>query len=149
MRSTGTHSAFVGAPSSLYRPDDLGGLFAELATEIARVDDPAAVTSAVDSLIAFALGLGRWDSWASWDSWGGRSATATPTTDPARSFTLFGIRERQPGPRWQALFAATWAAYRAWYLQDGDDARPDLATARAELIRTCRSSCRRGRRWWR
>ena len=54
-----------------------------------------------------------------------------PPTDSPRSFTLSSIREEKPGPRWQALFAATWPAYRAWYLQDGDDARPDLATARA------------------
>ena len=58
-----------------------------------------------------------------------------PPPSSARSFTLFGIREERPGPRWQALFAATWPAYRAWYLQDGDDARPDLATARAQLAR--------------
>ena len=73
---------------------------------------------------------------------GGRPGTAgrlerdRPTrADSARSFTLFGIREEQPGPRWQALFEATWPAYRAWYLRDGDDARPDLATARAQLTR--------------
>ena len=64
-----------------------------------------------------------------------RAGTASPAIDPPRSFTLFGIREERPGPRWQALFTATWPAYRAWYLQDGDDARPDLATARAQLTR--------------
>ncbi|RYP82132.1 peptidase C45 [Nocardioides guangzhouensis] len=79
--------------------------------------------------------MGSRESWAAWDSWSSGTGTASPPTDSARSFTLVGIREEQPGPRWQALFSATWPAYRAWYLQDGEDARPDLATARAQLTR--------------
>jgi predicted choloylglycine hydrolase len=47
--------------------------------------------------------------------------------------TLFGIHEPQPGARWQALFHATWSAYRSWYL--GDGARPDLVTCRSRLER--------------
>lgn len=43
--------------------------------------------------------------------------------------TVFGINEPTPGPRWQALFDATWAGYRAWYLSHGEHARPDLPTA--------------------
>ena len=43
--------------------------------------------------------------------------------------TLHSINEPLPGPRWKALFDNTWPAYRAWYLEDGDDARPDLSTA--------------------
>ena len=114
---------------------ELARLFADLAAELARAVDPDAVTAAVETLITVALRLGARESWAAWDSWSSRSETASPPTDSARSFTLFGIREERPGPRWQALFAATWPAYRAWYLQDGDDARPDLATARAQLTR--------------
>ena len=49
--------------------------------------------------------------------------------------TVFGINEPTPGPRWKALFDATWPAYRTWYLSDGDAARPDLATATAALAR--------------
>ena len=49
--------------------------------------------------------------------------------------TVFGINEPTPGPRWQALFDATWPAYRAWYLGQGDAARPDLDTATAMLAR--------------
>ena len=43
------------------------------------------------------------------------------------------IEERTPGERWQASFQEMWPAYRAWYLRDGDDARPDLATCRERL----------------
>jgi predicted choloylglycine hydrolase len=49
--------------------------------------------------------------------------------------TLHGIREATPGPRWRGLFEATWPAYRAWFLRDGDQARPDLDTARSRLTR--------------
>lgn len=43
--------------------------------------------------------------------------------------------ERTPGARWQANFQEMWPSYRAWYLRDGDDARPDLATCRERLHR--------------
>lgn len=49
------------------------------------------------------------------------------------SFTFYGITEDRPSTRWKALFDAVWPAYRAWYLRDGDLARPDLATAEAKL----------------
>jgi predicted choloylglycine hydrolase len=126
---------------------DFGRLFGDRAAELARAVDADALTAAVESLTTVAISLGtlEWwapeessassESWASWDSWNVWAGTASPAIDPPRSFTLFGIREERPGPRWQALFTATWPAYRAWYLQDGDGARPDLATARAQLIR--------------
>jgi predicted choloylglycine hydrolase len=44
-----------------------------------------------------------------------------------------GYEERTPGERWQAKFQEMWPAYRAWYLRDGRDARPDLATCRKRL----------------
>lgn len=50
-----------------------------------------------------------------------------------RNFTLHGVTEATPGPQWRELFRITWPAYRAWYLQDGLDARPDLATAQHQL----------------
>ena len=40
--------------------------------------------------------------------------------------TLYGIREQRPGPRWRALYDATRDGYRAWYLSEGDWARPTL-----------------------
>ena len=49
------------------------------------------------------------------------------------SFTFHAISEDRPGARWQALFDAVWPAYRAWYLRDGEAARPDLATAERML----------------
>ena len=50
-------------------------------------------------------------------------------------FTFFGIHEPTPGPRWKALFDATWPAYRAWYLSEGDAARPDRETAESMMAR--------------
>jgi predicted choloylglycine hydrolase len=41
--------------------------------------------------------------------------------------------ERIPGDRWQASFQEMWPAYRAWYLRDGERARPDLTTCRKRL----------------
>ncbi len=42
---------------------------------------------------------------------------------------VHGIHEPTPGPRWRALFDATWPAYRAWYLAGGDAARPTRTAA--------------------
>lgn len=50
-------------------------------------------------------------------------------------FLVHGIREPVPGPRWTRLFEATWPAYRAWYLREGERARPTLGTAQAALER--------------
>ena len=136
MSATCTHApASATTLPELPRDVELGRLFADLAAELTRAVDPDAVTAAVASLTTVALRLGARESWLGWDSWSSRSGTTSPPTDSARTFTMFGIREEQPGPRWQALFADTWPAYRAWYLQEGDDARPDLATARAQLTR--------------
>ncbi|MET1059486.1 MAG: C45 family peptidase [Nocardioides sp.] len=115
------------------RDVDIGRLFADLAADLARAADPDAVTAAVESLTTVALRMGTRESWTAWDGWSSGTAIASPRGDSARSFTLTGIREERPGARWQALFASTWPAYRAWYLQDGDDARPDLSAARAQL----------------
>ena len=47
--------------------------------------------------------------------------------------TVFGINEPTPGPRWQGLFAATWAGYRRLYLQRDVRARPSLDLAQDML----------------
>lgn len=47
--------------------------------------------------------------------------------------TMYGIREPRPGPRWRALFDATWPAYRRWYLSEGREARPSIREAGAAL----------------
>jgi predicted choloylglycine hydrolase len=43
------------------------------------------------------------------------------------------VAEPQPGPRWQRRFEETWPAFRAWYLRDGDAARPAYPVARRML----------------
>jgi predicted choloylglycine hydrolase len=43
------------------------------------------------------------------------------------------VDEPVPGPEWRARFDAMWPAYRAWYLKDGDAARPDYPTCRRAL----------------
>ena len=67
-----------------------------------------------------------------------RSLDAFPRRPPFDAaapipLTVFGINEPVPGPRWQALFAATWPAYRRWYLQRDVRARPSLQLARDML----------------
>ena len=52
-----------------------------------------------------------------------------------RTLTMYGINEPSPGPRWRALFDATWPAYRRWYLSEGAEARPSLTEAGAALAR--------------
>jgi predicted choloylglycine hydrolase len=49
------------------------------------------------------------------------------------SLTFQAIAEAQPGERWLARFEETWPAYRAWYLRDGDAARPSYAVAHRML----------------
>ncbi len=49
--------------------------------------------------------------------------------------TFHHIRETMPGERWRMLFDALWPGYRAWYLQDGDAARPELPRAEKALRR--------------
>jgi predicted choloylglycine hydrolase len=56
-------------------------------------------------------------------------------TSRAHHMTLYGIREEQPGPRWQALHDATREGYHRWYLREGEAARPDLRTCRKMLVR--------------
>jgi predicted choloylglycine hydrolase len=63
----------------------------------------------------------------------GEPPTSAGLAGLAYPITMHGFTEETPGPRWQALFGATWSAYRAWYLQDGDTARPDLVTCESRL----------------
>ena len=52
-----------------------------------------------------------------------------------QSISLDAFREEQPCPRWRALYAATWPAYRAWYQQPGNGRRPTAAEAEGALKR--------------
>src|SRR5579863_835913 len=56
-----------------------------------------------------------------------------PPGPPQVSFR--SIAELDPGERWAAEFAGMWPAYRAWYLKEGEGARPDLDTCRQMLNR--------------
>jgi predicted choloylglycine hydrolase len=50
-----------------------------------------------------------------------------------RPLTLHAYREAEPGPRWRALYEATWPAYRRWYTHEGLAARPPLDECRRAL----------------
>ncbi len=45
------------------------------------------------------------------------------------------MAEERPGPVWRESLDRFWPAYRSWFLGEGDAARPDLETCRAELVR--------------
>src|SRR6201991_4041481 len=49
--------------------------------------------------------------------------------------TVDAYREAEPGPRWRALYDATWPAYRSWYTREGLAARPSLRECRHALTR--------------
>jgi predicted choloylglycine hydrolase len=53
----------------------------------------------------------------------------------AEELVFEAVEELEPGPKWQARLRAMWPAYRQWYLQQGEDARPGLETCRAALER--------------
>lgn len=63
------------------------------------------------------------------------SAAHVPTSKQHREFplTMYGINESTPGPQWQALFDATWPAYRTWYTSPDGRPRPRLDVAQDEL----------------
>lgn len=63
----------------------------------------------------------------------GRGSAAGHAGEASRSLTLHAYRETTPGPRWQALHAATWPAYRRWYTREGLAARPSLDECRSAL----------------
>lgn len=54
-----------------------------------------------------------------------------PKAAPALAFRT--VEQLEPGERWRQAFDAMWPAYRAWYLKEGDAARPDLGTCRSML----------------
>jgi predicted choloylglycine hydrolase len=50
-------------------------------------------------------------------------------------FTFQAVTEAAPGAKWQARFAHAWPAYRAWFLKEGDAARPSYVKSRLMLER--------------
>jgi predicted choloylglycine hydrolase len=81
----------------------------------------------------------HWREWVAYGlSWASamnsvRAPRPAPAVDRSRTMTLHAYREAAPGPRWQALYDATWPAYRNWYTREGLDARPPLDECRAKL----------------
>jgi predicted choloylglycine hydrolase len=44
-------------------------------------------------------------------------------------FTFRALQELELGPKWQAVFEEKWPHYRAWFLREGEAARPSYATS--------------------
>ena len=44
-------------------------------------------------------------------------------------FTFRSIEELELGQKWQAVFEERWPHYRAWFLREGEAARPSYATS--------------------
>jgi predicted choloylglycine hydrolase len=53
----------------------------------------------------------------------------------ATTLTFEAIDEREPGPKWEALFRERWPSYRAWFLHEGERARPSYAVS-SRMLRT-------------
>src|SRR6476661_2862436 len=79
----------------------------------------------------------RWQEWVTyglrWASVVERAPAVEPVKTTSRNLTLHAYRETRPGARWQALYAATWPAYRRWYAREGLAARPPLDECRRAL----------------
>lgn len=80
-----------------------------------------------------------WQDWMAYGlAWQRAASTAAGADAPqtlSRSWpmTFHAYRELTPGPRWCALWDATRAAYRGWYLSEGEAARPSLSECRDAL----------------
>jgi predicted choloylglycine hydrolase len=61
------------------------------------------------------------------------AAGPAPPDGPWLAFEA--IEELEPGNRWRDSFQEMWPAYRAWYLKEGESARPDLETCLSQLRR--------------
>jgi predicted choloylglycine hydrolase len=44
-------------------------------------------------------------------------------------FTFRAVEEFELGPKWQAVFEEKWPHYKAWFLREGEAARPSYATS--------------------
>ncbi|MCA9538457.1 MAG: hypothetical protein KC620_06185, partial [Myxococcales bacterium] len=52
----------------------------------------------------------------------------------AQKVRIQAIDEAQMGPRWAAMCAAMWPQYRAWFLSEGEAARPTYLASRRALV---------------
>lgn len=119
--------------------DDLGSLLAAVADELSRRSDQAATTALTSGIAEVGSAIGR--SWA-WQpapvadqqcGAAGHPTAQQPSGTYERRLTMWGIREEHPGSQWKALLDATWPAYRAWYLSEGESRRPRLSVCTDRL----------------
>jgi predicted choloylglycine hydrolase len=65
-----------------------------------------------------------------------RAPEAEDAADAGADRVAFeAVAEGEPGPVWRASFEERWPAYRRWYLQEGEAARPALDECREALDR--------------
>jgi len=64
-----------------------------------------------------------------------RRAPARALPAGAEELEFEAVEELRPGAKWKARLDAMWPTYRAWYLREGDAARPDYPTCRGMLER--------------
>src|SRR6478672_11303040 len=76
----------------------------------------------------------RWQEWVTyglrWASVVERAPTVEPVKTTSRTLTLHAYREAEPGPRWRAVWDATWPAYRRCYTLSLLAARPSHPASR-------------------
>ena len=119
---------------------ELGELSRQAARALATrhgIDALSELTVCLSELGQAAGTAARYD-WSTESNWTWTPVPESPTThgqSTEQAMTLYGITEAQPGEQWHALFGEVWPAYRAWYLSEGESARPDLATCRRALER--------------
>lgn len=51
------------------------------------------------------------------------------------ALTFQALAEASPGPRWQEVFVRHWPSYMAWFLGEGEAARPNWLTAHEQFAR--------------
>jgi predicted choloylglycine hydrolase len=62
-----------------------------------------------------------------------RRPLPAPVPAGAAALEFEAVRELRPGRAWTKRVNAMWPAYRAWFLRDGDAARPNYLTCRRAL----------------
>ena len=108
----------------------LADLARRVLTALGQRGDEVARAALVESFSSAADGLRA--------SWSAGRVGAAPLE---HRLTLYGVTERQPGPRWRAVFDAAWPGYRHWYLSEGVVARPTRAEAERMLRRHMPELC--------
>lgn len=140
-----TNDAEAPTDLTLATSDDLGSLLRAVALELSRRRDPAAQAALSHGIVEVGSAIGRswawqplpaqqhWaDDWvgtgwsAEWPAATGEPVGHQPRPTYERELTMFAIREQRPGAQWKGLLDATWPAYRAWYLSEGEARRPSL-----------------------